>query len=423
LLEGDDNIRTADGNFKSEAVWHLEDKNLLKKEQMDLIARVAGPLRSVQEYPLNQVVPNATSGYCLCQHRFGRWKRYFVELRGTQLVFKTLKKGGETSKVKTVMNVRFVSFGKLTISEKEAITAANLSTDCTERFRVFNDERTRVIIPSSNGDFDQWSSALHSLLESHLDPSELEERRRMAKDVEPVYERHEEYLQKKAHLILGALSHVGFLENEKKNCVRQGVIKMKNDSDDWRKTFVLLKAFSATYHESGKSYKKGFINLKLARIETSAKSDRRFKVFTPMATYSFKARHAVDAKDWISALTAAAQGKNRYDGSQEALDELDSVVVAPFTKPFLSYKGKKYKLVKDAVVIGRSSACTIVVGDDKKVSREHCKIECRGPSKWVLADMGSNSGTLLNGAKCTQHLLKPGDVIEIGSSKIKFGAK
>jgi hypothetical protein len=62
-----------------------------------------------------------------------------------------------------------------------------------KRFRVFNSERTRVIIPASNGDFDQWSSALHSLLENHLDAADLEERRRLAKEVEPIYERHEEY--------------------------------------------------------------------------------------------------------------------------------------------------------------------------------------------------------------------------------------
>jgi pSer/pThr/pTyr-binding forkhead associated (FHA) protein len=80
--------------------------------------------------------------------------------------------------------------------------------------------------------------------------------------------------------------------------------------------------------------------------------------------------------------------------------------VPAYTKPFLSYKGKKYKLKDTHVVVGRSSACTIVVGDDKKVSREHCKIESRGPNKWIVSDMGSNSGTRLNGNKITQFVLK-----------------
>lgn len=41
---------------------------------------------------------------------------------------------------------------------------------------------------------------------------------------------------------------------------------------------MLLKPFGATYHESGKSYKQGFINLKLARVDASTKSSKRFKV-------------------------------------------------------------------------------------------------------------------------------------------------
>lgn len=150
----------------------------------------------------------------------------------------------------------------------------------------------------------------------------------------------------------------------------------------------------------------------------------------------------MDSKDWIAAFTAAAQGKKSYEGSQNAVDELDNVPNAvPYTKPMLVIKGRKYKvsgcvvclrgqpltppaqLLKDPVIIGRSSACTIVIGSDKKVSREHCKVENRGPSKWVVSDMGSNSGTRVNGNKVTQQVLKKGDVIEVGSASIVFRAK
>ncbi len=53
---------------------------------------------------------------------------------------------------------------------------------------------------------------------------------------------------------------------------------MQSDGGEWKSTFVMVKPFLATYHESGKSYKKGFINLKLARVEPSSKSGKRFKV-------------------------------------------------------------------------------------------------------------------------------------------------
>ncbi len=67
-----------------------------------------------------------------------------------------------------------------------------------------------------------------------------------------------------------------------------------------------------------------------------------------MATYSMKARHDVDAKDWLAAITAASQGNKTYEGSREVLDELDNVHVPPYSKPFVSVKGRKYKL-KDNV--------------------------------------------------------------------------
>ncbi len=168
-------------------------------------------------------VCSAVSGYCLCQNRFDRWKRYFCQLRGTQLVIKNVKNGtGEATRIKTVMDIRFVTFNPLTLPEKEAITGGNLSTDCTERFRVFNQHRTRVFVPASASDFERWSSALHSVLETHLDNDDLENRRRIAAEVEPLYQRQQEYEAKKASVILHALSNVGFMEKEKKNCVRQG---------------------------------------------------------------------------------------------------------------------------------------------------------------------------------------------------------
>lgn len=420
LVEGDVLLQEHGGSHGGQDVFAMEDLNQLKEEQLVLLQRIGAPLRSVVEIPLDRAAPESVSGYCLCQNRFDRWKRYFVELRGTQLVIKNLKKGtGEASRVKTVMDVRFVTFNPLSLSEKEGITAANLSTDCMERFRIFAPTRTRVIVPASASDFEQWSSALHSLLETHLDSADLERRREMSKEVEPIYQRAIEAQQKKGSLILAALGHAGMMDSAKKDAIRQGVLKMQSDSKEWKKTFFLLKPNLATYHESKKHHKKGFINLKLARVEIDAKSEKRFKIITPMATYTLKARHDVDSRDWVAAITAASQGKKTYDGAREGALDLDAAVPA-FSKPYVVVKQREYKL-KDLCVIGRSSACTVCITDDKKISREHAKIENRN-GKWVLLDMGSHSGTRLNGMKVTQHILKPGDLIEVGTTAINFKA-
>jgi pSer/pThr/pTyr-binding forkhead associated (FHA) protein len=71
------------------------------------------------------------------------------------------------------------------------------------------------------------------------------------------------------------------------------------------------------------------------------------------------------------------------------------------------------------VTIGRSRQSDIVV-DDPNVSRRHAEIRPRGGS-WVLTDLGSTNGSILNGRRIQgPEVLKPGDMIEIGTSTMTF---
>jgi adenylate cyclase len=57
---------------------------------------------------------------------------------------------------------------------------------------------------------------------------------------------------------------------------------------------------------------------------------------------------------------------------------------------------------------------------DRVVSKEHCHIELQGED-YVLKDLGSLNGTFVNGARVTnEQLLRPGDEITIGSTRIVF---
>jgi hypothetical protein len=71
------------------------------------------------------------------------------------------------------------------------------------------------------------------------------------------------------------------------------------------------------------------------------------------------------------------------------------------------------------VTLGRSRQCDIVV-DDPNVSRQHAEIRPRGDA-WVLTDLGSTNGSLLNGRRIDgPEVIKPGDEIELGASVMKF---
>ena len=71
------------------------------------------------------------------------------------------------------------------------------------------------------------------------------------------------------------------------------------------------------------------------------------------------------------------------------------------------------------VTLGRSRQCEVVL-DDPNVSREHAEIRPRGGS-WVLTDLGSTNGASLNGRRIERpEVLKPGDEIELGTSRLVF---
>lgn len=56
---------------------------------------------------------------------------------------------------------------------------------------------------------------------------------------------------------------------------------------------------------------------------------------------------------------------------------------------------------------------------DPQVSRKHCRVQLKS-GKAVVADNGSSTGTLVNGARVTEREIKPGDVLRIGETEFSF---
>jgi predicted component of type VI protein secretion system len=85
----------------------------------------------------------------------------------------------------------------------------------------------------------------------------------------------------------------------------------------------------------------------------------------------------------------------------------------------LTMDGKRRELSAERVVLGRSRDCDIRV-NDLNVSRRHAEIREQG-DRWILVDLGSTNGTLLNGKKIDREQLSGGDTITLGSTEIVFG--
>ena len=80
--------------------------------------------------------------------------------------------------------------------------------------------------------------------------------------------------------------------------------------------------------------------------------------------------------------------------------------------------GDRYPLNKSTVRIGRDSRCEIHF-DDTETSRKHAEIELVGDS-YVLTDLKSSNGTLVNGHTIETIILLDGDRVQIGKQILVF---
>jgi hypothetical protein len=79
---------------------------------------------------------------------------------------------------------------------------------------------------------------------------------------------------------------------------------------------------------------------------------------------------------------------------------------------------ERISITRAPVTIGRLSTSDVVLADSN-VSRRHAEIR-RDSSGWVLVDLGSTNGSLVNGKLAKEHALKHGDRISIGTSELLF---
>ena len=75
---------------------------------------------------------------------------------------------------------------------------------------------------------------------------------------------------------------------------------------------------------------------------------------------------------------------------------------------------------RDSVVIGRGTDCDVVI-QVLKASRRHCQLT-RREDGFLLEDLGSRNGTLVNGSKITAPiLLKVNQTFQIGDTMFYLG--
>jgi pSer/pThr/pTyr-binding forkhead associated (FHA) protein len=82
-------------------------------------------------------------------------------------------------------------------------------------------------------------------------------------------------------------------------------------------------------------------------------------------------------------------------------------------------EGEEFALLEEEYVVGRSKDAAICI-QDSSVSRNHILLR-RADSGWMITDLGSGNGTLVNGEQITDESpLGNGDIITLGDTELTF---
>jgi hypothetical protein len=106
-----------------------------------------------------------------------------------------------------------------------------------------------------------------------------------------------------------------------------------------------------------------------------------------------------------------------YSPDREAR-ELEGPAPAATGRHLLVGAGKRRVLTPPRVVIGRSRECDVVL-DDPNVSRQHAELRADA-GRWLVRDLGSTNGVLVNGRAVERAALEAGDEITVGRSVLSF---
>lgn len=82
-------------------------------------------------------------------------------------------------------------------------------------------------------------------------------------------------------------------------------------------------------------------------------------------------------------------------------------------------KGAKHRVVNRSTIIGRDPLAELSL-TDPAISARHCQIEVHNKDKMTIKDLASTNGTRLNDSYISAVKIRNGDVIQLGSTRVRL---
>jgi hypothetical protein len=171
----------------------------------------------------------------------------------------------------------------------------------------------------------------------------------------------------------------------------------------------------ATYFET--------LSVELGTLADAYSSEQRYTT-VDLAHISFDLDAELETGVFRIRSTAAKRPADVVAASLVAQNATPQVPLTSFTPeatPYLtSITGEEFKITKSVTNIGRGAEADIQI-DDTSVSRLHCAIVLG--SEVIVRDLGSTNGTVVDGDRASESVLRDGSIIKIGNITLTYMSK
>ena len=165
------------------------------------------------------------------------------------------------------------------------------------------------------------------------------------------------------------------------------------------------------------------LSVELGALADAYSSEQRYTT-VDSAHISFDLDSELETGVFRIRSTAAKRPADVIAASLVAQDATPQVPLTSFTPeatPYLtSITGEEFMITKSVTNIGRGVEADIQI-DDTSVSRLHCAIVLG--SEVLVRDLGSTNGTVVDGARATESILRDGSIIKVGNITLTYMSK
>ena len=166
----------------------------------------------------------------------------------------------------------------------------------------------------------------------------------------------------------------------------------------------------------------GNLRAELAAVAKSYIIDQRYVVVGQLSV-DFGADDALDTGEFRIRSDAADGTRSLHEPAvnPDLGQQVPSVVTSRATAPrIVAVGGQEYTLTQPIVTIGRGEAAGIRI-TDPGASRVHCEVILG--SQVLVRDLGSTNGTIVDGIRINEAILKDGSIIRIGDTTLTYRAR